>query len=186
MSLILRLTHNRHAPARDNNNPTLPSRTERPRSLTHQLSLDMRRNEPLWLILAWSSSLRSTVTDRARWILRAWHRPTSSHDLLCRWKVAFCYSVNLVGSWRVALATPTTKKINVHHSISVPKLLDVGSVDWTTPLLLAIARIVGVASVTLTTEPFSHHKPFPRSVERVLLLIIHSKFVFKPAEYNVG
>ena len=57
-SLIYCLTHNSHAPARDTNIPTIHLATERPRPLTHQLSLDMRRNEPLWLILAWSSSLR--------------------------------------------------------------------------------------------------------------------------------
>ena len=126
--------------------------------MTHQLSLDMRRNEPLWLILAWGSLLRIhghgpcavTFTGLASTDVE----PCSivslkSGILLLRWPSTWL--TLLAGRWRVALATPTTKKMFIQSLLAF-------SYYW-----------VGVASVTLTTEPFSF-LPFSRSVKRDLLL----------------
>ena len=77
--------------------------------MTHQLSLDIRRNEPLWLIVAWGSRCESTVTDRARLILQAWYRPFVEPCSIVSLKSGISVTPPNLGSRCIALAKPTIR-----------------------------------------------------------------------------
>ena len=64
LSLILCLTHNRHAPRVTDTTQPYHLATERPR-LPNKLVLDVRRNTSLGLALREVLRCESTVTDRA-------------------------------------------------------------------------------------------------------------------------
>lgn len=121
-SLICRMTHNSHAPARDNNNPTLPSRTERPRHMcsweptrrTHQTFVVMRRSYDFCVEFSVAIHGHGPCAVNSTCVASTDVEPCSIVSL----KSGISVTPPNLGSRCIALAKPTIK-INVHHSIKL-------------------------------------------------------------------
>lgn len=175
MSLIYCPTHNRHAHVAWHQQPTLHLATN-----AHAYCDWTRIRRSSWcvaaMIIAWGFLLRIHGHDRARLI----SQKVASTDVE-PWSIVSLKSGILLLAdrqldwrfWSVADAlrwrNPLQKNKRSSFDQCVPKLLDVGYVDWTTPLLLARNTHSGCRERNAHTRTF-FILPFSRSVERDLLL----------------